>query len=605
MMRLLKWLDERTGLIRALESLLFMQIPGGTLWRHTWGNLLVFMFTVQTITGLALWMGYSPGVRTAWESVYYIQHVMPLGWLVRGIHYYTAEVMLVMAILHVIQMVWFRSYHKPRELNFYLALATALLVVGFSLTGFLLPWDEQGYWSAKVRTHIMSLTPLLGGMLKEITIGGHAFGHHTLTRFFALHAGVLPLVFLGILGIRMVLMRHQWKQSTQPEETSDPRTSPIWPDLAARYALAALVIMAGVLCVTFWPQWFGFMHKGIGAPLTAPADPSDLFASARPEWYFLFLFQFLKYFPGTLEVVGAIVIPSAVFIYLLAMPWLGNHRIGHSLNVLICTLLISGMIWLTWEAKRSDAANTQFVRAQAEALMKANRTIELASSPGGIPAEGALHLLHTDPMIQGPRLFAQHCAGCHRYDGHDGKGTLPEEAPSAPDLKGFASRHWIGNLLNPEHIATEAFFGNTAFNDGKMVSFVQEKIGTFDAEKQAALMQVVKILSSEARLKKQAILDSKEISLSGQDREAPLYDAGCLDCHAFHFEDEDVEGPDLTGYGSREWMMAFVSNPSGERFYGQENDRMPAFLDEGILTEQEIGLVVDWLRDDWFNPVNP
>ncbi|HBP54882.1 MAG TPA: menaquinol-cytochrome C reductase, partial [Verrucomicrobiales bacterium] len=81
------------------------------------------------------------------------------------------------------------------------------------------------------------------------------------------------------------------------------------------------------------------------------------------------------------------------------------------------------------------------------------------------------------------------------------------------------------------------------------------------------------------------------------------YELGCSDCHEFHFEDEDVDGPDLTGYGSREWMTAFISDPGQKRFYGENNDRMPSFLTEGILTPTEIGLLVDWLRQDWYEPL--
>ena len=160
MRRLLKWIDDRTGLEKVIRSALFNEIPGGAKWRHTWGGILLFMFAVQAITGMALWMSYSPSTRSAWESVYYIQHVMQLGWLVRGIHYYAAEAMVIMVLLHVFQKIWFKGYRKPRELMFWIAMAMALVVISFSLTGYLLPWDQQGYWSAKVRTHIMSLSPV-------------------------------------------------------------------------------------------------------------------------------------------------------------------------------------------------------------------------------------------------------------------------------------------------------------------------------------------------------------------------------------------------------------------------------------------------------------
>ncbi len=133
MRKLLKWIDDRTGLEKVVRSMLFNEIPGGAKWRYTWGGILMFMFAVQAITGMALWMSYSPSTRSAWESVYYIQHVMQLGWLVRGIHYYAAEAMVILVLLHVVQKIWFKGYRQPRELMFWIAMAIAFVVVSFSL----------------------------------------------------------------------------------------------------------------------------------------------------------------------------------------------------------------------------------------------------------------------------------------------------------------------------------------------------------------------------------------------------------------------------------------------------------------------------------------
>lgn len=596
----LKWLEERTGLVKTAESLLFREIPGGARWRYTWGGLLVFMFIVQAITGFALWMAYSPSTRTAWESVFYIQHVMPLGWLVRGIHYYAAEAMVILVLLHVLQKIWFRGYHKPRELMFWLAMAMALVVVSCSLTGYLLPWDQQGYWSAKVRTHIMSLSPVVGPYLERISVGGDHFGHFALTRFFALHAGFFPFLLALLLIGRMLLMRRYRQMET--ESQPDVIREPFWPNQALKNAFTSLAVMGVVLLITIKPQWFGFSHLGMGAPLASPADPTDLYAAARPEWYFLFLFQFLKYFPGELEMVGAIVIPGAIVGYFALMPWIGRHIAGHVLNILVSIFLLGGAIWLTMTAKNNDAQNASYQAAHKEAQIKAARAIALASSPSGIPEQGALHLLHHDPKTQGPLLFATHCSSCHRYEGHDGLGEIPPDAPSAPDLKGFASREWLTEFLHPDHIATERYFGGTAFSEGDMVEFVTDDIASFDTDKQNDLATVVRILSAEAQLPSQKIMDNTEPTLSEEDRDELFYDVGCTECHEFHFEDEDVDGPDLTGYGSRGWMIDFISNPAHARFYENNNDRMPSFREEGILDETAINLLVDWLRGDWYEP---
>ncbi|MDB4691133.1 cytochrome b N-terminal domain-containing protein [Verrucomicrobia bacterium] len=603
MRRLLKWIDDRTGLEKVIRSALFNEIPGGAKWRHTWGGILLFMFAVQAITGMALWMSYSPSTRSAWESVYYIQHVMQLGWLVRGIHYYAAEAMVIMVLLHVFQKIWFKGYRKPRELMFWIAMAMALVVISFSLTGYLLPWDQQGYWSAKVRTHIMSLSPVFGTYLERLTVGGEHFGHHTLTRFFALHAGVLPVVFSGLLLARMMLVRRYRKQAFKGIARTEINVSSFWPGQALKNAIACLAVMGLVTLMTLKPQWFGFTHIGMGAPLAAPADPTDLYAAARPEWYFLFLFQFLKYFPGEKEVLGAIFIPSLIVGYFVIMPWVAKLRIGHYFNILVSMGLLTGAFWLTYSAKMEDATNANYIAAGEQAHEKAQRAVELASGPTGIPEEGALHLLHHDPKTLGPRLFAAHCSSCHRFGGHDGTGNVPLDTSSAPDLKDFASRAWLTDLLKPEHIATKRYFGETAFRNGDMVRFVNKKVSQFDKEEKLALERAIKALSAEAGLSRQAEVEEVEADLIVLGKEDLGYELGCSDCHAFHFEDDDADGPDLTGYGSREWMKSFISDPGQKRFYGENNDRMPSFLTEGILTPTEIGLLVDWLRQDWFEPL--
>src|SRR5881227_640226 len=94
----LDWLDGRTGVRRLTHEALFENIPGGSRWRYVWGSTLTFTLTVQIITGLVLWMAYSPSSQTAWESVYYIQHAMTGGWLLRGIHHFTAQAMNVLLV---------------------------------------------------------------------------------------------------------------------------------------------------------------------------------------------------------------------------------------------------------------------------------------------------------------------------------------------------------------------------------------------------------------------------------------------------------------------------------------------------------------------------
>jgi len=166
------WLDQRTGIRKISREALFENIPGGSRWRYVWGSTLSFAFVVQVITGLVLWMGYSPSSQTAWESVYYLQNEMFGGWFLRGLHHYTAQAMNILLVLHLMQVVIDGAYKAPREVNFWFGLGLLLLVLGLSLTGYLLPWDQKGFWATKVATNIVAITPLLGPGLQKLIIGG-------------------------------------------------------------------------------------------------------------------------------------------------------------------------------------------------------------------------------------------------------------------------------------------------------------------------------------------------------------------------------------------------------------------------------------------------
>src|SRR5580698_7655112 len=197
-MKLLDWLDDRTGYRDLVHEALYERIPGGSRWRYVWGSTLVFTFFVQVVTGIFLWMAYSPSAHTAWESVFQIQYQMQGGWLLRGLHHFTAQAMVVLLVLHLMQVVIDGAYRAPREMNFWIGLVLMLIVLGLSLTGYLLPWDQKGYWATRVATNLLGL---VGNRLPELVVGGPDYGHHTLTRFFAFHAGVLPILLVMFLVI--------------------------------------------------------------------------------------------------------------------------------------------------------------------------------------------------------------------------------------------------------------------------------------------------------------------------------------------------------------------------------------------------------------------
>ncbi|MBN9693978.1 MAG: cytochrome b N-terminal domain-containing protein [Verrucomicrobia bacterium] len=582
------WLDSRTGIQRLTHEALMENIPGGARWRYIWGSALTFCLLIQFITGVALWAAYSPGAQSAWESVFYIQHEMTGGWFLRGLHHYTAHLMVVLLVLHLMQVVIDGAYKAPREVNFWFGLILLVLTLALALTGYLLPWDQKGYWATKVATSIAAITPVFGSQIERLIVGGSDYGHLTLTRFFALHAGILPGLIVILLVGHIALFRKHGITAKKPYRKPD---APFWPDQVLMDAVAALAVLSTVVFLTV------YLH---GAELSAPADPSEPYSAARPEWYFLFLFQFLKYFPGGTEVWGAIVLPSVALLILAAMPIIGQWRLGHRFNLAFLGAVLVGAVFLTWQAKRQDQQDPEYHLALKRAHADAQRAVELARSPFGIPPAGAATLLRQDPLTQGPRLFAKNCASCHRYDGHDGLGNPVTEPASAPDLKGFGSREWLAGLLDPAKVDGPEYFGGTRFKEGKMVRFVKNKVAKYTPEQKASLQKVIAAVSAEAALPSQAALDARDTALIQEGRELAREDMSCTDCHQFRKPDDEATAPDLTGWGSREWLIGIISNPAHERFYGKRNDRMPAFAETGQMDTAAIGMVADWLRGDWY-----
>lgn len=632
--KLADWFDDRTGARQLMHDSLYEDVPGGSRWIYISGSMLVFAFVTQAITGLFLWMFYSAGSQNAWESVYWIQNRMQGGWFLRGVHHYMAQAMVVLLPLHLLQVVICKAYVKPREINFWLGLVLMQITLALGLTGYLLPWDQKGYWATKVATELMSLPPG-GNYIQKLVVGGSEYGHYTLTRFFAMHAGVLPALLIGVLVLHVAMFR---KHGITAVGADRRPAEYFWPGQVFKDAAGCLVLMGIVVAIV--------IHHH-GADLGPPAEPTEAYGAARPEWYYLFLFQLLKKFHN--EFVGAIVVPGAVMAFLFALPLVAKIKYGHVVNVCVILILVGTAGYLTYEAIDHDnyrdkrdllTAPSATDLERIDASQKFHLSKDLANQEYqrveqlidfyGIPKQGAtLGLVRDDPEIQGPRLFLRNCASCHSYQ-PDEQNPVALPGPNAehlehgdmgaPNLYGFASRAWLTGLLNPERIIDDDYFGATlhaqqidgGFKSGGMVEYVCDTLTDLSQQQQAQLKDLIATLSAEANLPQQAEQDATSRA-NGQlkkGREALVNEFSCIDCHKFHDEGDLGSAPDLTGYGSANWLREFISDPNHERFYAATdpadpatNDRMPAFARftdaaKNQLTDHEIEMLVLWLRSD-------
>ncbi len=539
------------------------------------------------ITGVFLWMNYSPSAQTAWESVFFIQYEMPGGWLLRGMHHFFSQAMVVLLALHLMQVVIDGAYRAPREVNFWLGLVLMLIVLGLSLTGYLLPWDQKGYWATRVATNLLSIVPLIGPEMQQIVVGGADYGHHTLTRFFALHAGILPALLVFFLTLHIALFRRHGLCAKEPFKK--PETT-FWPDQVLKDSVASLAVLIVVLVLVVKPllatsEGGGSLEWGsLGAELGAPADPSNQYSAARPEWYFLFLFQFLKLFEGwgeTGELIGAIGVPTLVLGVMFLMPLLGRWKTGHVFNVAFTLILLAGAGALTAAALQEDyrarwtdgeafaevqkvlaqvgndekkisahfdddqskirafrnqrkeyekyRKSQEYLAAVAAAEHDAKRVVELASAPSGIPKAGAVSLLRSDAKMQGPKLFARYCASCHAHHA-PGADVAGDDNTTAPNLYGFASREWIAGLLDPKKIAGPEYFGNTSHNEGDMAYFVTDTLVEWEPDD---VRDTVLALSAEAHLASQSEADKKDAAAIEAGRKVIANEENCASCHRF------------------------------------------------------------------------
>jgi len=598
----LQWIDDRTGLSAGWQRLASRRIPGGACPCHSWPAVILFAFLVQVITGVVIFAYYSPGIDSAWESVYYLKNHVTAGWLLHAMHHVAANVLLVLVGLYGIQLVVTRACKAPRELVFWTVVALGLCCLGLMLTGDLLAWDRNSYSATHVRVSFLKLLPLVGDGLFKVAVGGPgpSFGQLTLPRFLALHVCCFGGGFLVLLVILWILGRRADLRAAEDAE----RTAPFWPRQAMINGLACLVVAAVILGLSL-------SHGPEGVPLGSPADtnPAAKFDAARPEWAFLGLYEFAhlfgEYVPDSWPLISwdgfpIFVVPGLIVLGLLAMPFLARTRRGHYFNLGLCAFLLLAMLGLSINSLARDARNETHQAAIAEEQMLAERVNVLIEARGGIPPEGGLALLAGDPKTRGPVLYAQHCASCHPHVDADGNG-IPSEEPSAPNLYGFATREWMAGWLDPETVAGPDRFGNTALAKGKMVNFIKETMSELEDDEKEDVRRIAMVLSSQAGLPAQAAADARDAKKIEAAAEL-LLDYGCTDCHKFHGEGSAGNAPDLTGYGSLEWTAAIIGNPAHRRFYGEKNDRMPAYAEEDILTARQIEVIANWLRGDWYEP---
>lgn len=199
------WLDERVGWRKVWESIFLRKVPK-TNWLYTLGSATLFTAILQIVTGILLTIYYVPTPDHAYDSVQYITTQVPAGWLIRGLHHWGASAMVVLAVLHMLRVIYYGAYKYPREMTWFTGVGLLLVVLGFGFTGYLLPWDQKAYWATTVGTRIAGVAPLIGDWILKIMRGGEELSAITLARFFGTHVWVLPAILILLILVHLYLV---------------------------------------------------------------------------------------------------------------------------------------------------------------------------------------------------------------------------------------------------------------------------------------------------------------------------------------------------------------------------------------------------------------
>jgi len=302
--RLWTWLDQRIGLADLEKLARKKQVPVHRhgLWYY-FGGMTLFLFVVQVATGILLLLYYRPSAEEAYESIQFLMAEVEFGWLIRSIHAWSANLMILALFVHLFSALLLKAYRPPREVTWLSGMALLGVALAFGFTGYLLPWNELAYFATKVGTEITGAVPLVGRFLLRLLRGGDEVTGATLTRFYGIHVAVLPALVTLALGLHLYLVqKHGMSVPPGVEREGAPRFTPFVPNFLLRDVvgwLSAVAILAAL--AAFLP-----------AELGKKADP---FAPApvgiKPEWYFMFMFQTLKYLPSHIlgiegEIVGVV-----------------------------------------------------------------------------------------------------------------------------------------------------------------------------------------------------------------------------------------------------------------------------------------------------------
>lgn len=298
-------------------------------WYFGDGATLTFLLVVLVVTGALMGMTYSPDVDSAHDSIVFLTHQQTLGWFIRGLHYWSAGLMVVMLFFHLFRQILIGGYKAPREGTWLIGVLLFFAVIFMSFSGYLLRWDERAVAAIQVALHMFYRVPLIGEWLVVLVQGGESIGPLTLTRLYGLHVIVVPLILLGLVGYHIYLVVHKGTTSLSEQETdvrtgdeqkrlyqrdaeSDERGEDFYPETMANSGLMAFAFFALAVVLTLT----------LGPAEILPEANLDRLSEPMEEWWFWWYSGLIALLPNAVAPGFVLVFPLVVFLGLVLLPFL-------------------------------------------------------------------------------------------------------------------------------------------------------------------------------------------------------------------------------------------------------------------------------------------
>jgi cytochrome b6 len=255
------------------------------------GGITLFLFILQFITGMLLAFYYIPHIDFAYESIIDIVTKINLGWFFRAFHHWGAQLLIVFVFIHLFGTLLVKSYRKPREFIWVTGFILLVISIFFGLSGYLMLWDERAFAAVRVATGGAGNLPVIGGFIKIFLRGGTDVTGDTVIRFYAFHVAILPVFSLLLIGLHILLVQYHGMSVPVSVEKKQKTGEPFFPNVFYKDMMIWLVVLGVVATLAI------ILPPEIGKKANALAPPPE---GIKPEWYFLFMLETLKLFPGTI-----------------------------------------------------------------------------------------------------------------------------------------------------------------------------------------------------------------------------------------------------------------------------------------------------------------